>query len=117
MTRWTHVLSATPGRWGPTPDHVAYQWLRDGALVAGATDRHYTPAPEDVGHRLTVQVQVTSPGYRAAHVRARPVQERHRVAVRRSVTYHVETRGRITTSVKQFARLAQASYDDARGWR
>ena len=37
--------------------------------------------------------------------------------MRRTVTYHVETRGRITASVKEFARLAQESYDDPRGWR
>ena len=42
---------------------------------------------------------------------------RHRVDVRRAVRYHVETRGRITTSLKAFVRQAQETFDDPRGWR
>ncbi|MCR8526100.1 DUF3152 domain-containing protein, partial [Escherichia coli] len=41
----------------------------------------------------------------------------HAAPVRRRVTYSVTTRGRTTTSVRDFARLAQETYDDARGWR
>ncbi len=37
--------------------------------------------------------------------------------VRRRVTYSVTTRGRITASGRDFVRLAQETYDDARGWR
>ena len=40
----------------------------------------------------------------------------HRVAVRRTVTYRIETRGRITTSVREFRRPPR-TYDDPRGWR
>ena len=41
----------------------------------------------------------------------------HRVDVRRTVRYHVETRGAITTSLKAFMRQAQQTLDDPRGWR
>jgi hypothetical protein len=42
---------------------------------------------------------------------------RHRVDVRRVVRYHVETRGKITTSLKKFKKQAQQTYEDPRGWR
>ncbi|MGL5826591.1 MAG: DUF3152 domain-containing protein [Nocardioides sp.] len=45
------------------------------------------------------------------------VKVKHRVAQRRVVTYHVETRGDITVGVNKFIRRAQRSYDDPRGWR
>ena len=41
----------------------------------------------------------------------------HRVDVHRTVRYHVETRGTITTSLKEFVRQAQQTFDDPRGWR
>ncbi len=41
----------------------------------------------------------------------------HRIDVRRTVRYHVETRGRLTTSLKEFRAQAQETYDDPRGWR
>ncbi len=41
----------------------------------------------------------------------------HRVGVQRSVTYSVATRGPVTASVKEFARLAQQTFEDPRGWR
>ena len=41
----------------------------------------------------------------------------YRVPVRRTVTYRIETRGRITTSVREFARQAAQTYADPRGWR
>src|SRR5690606_29972799 len=42
---------------------------------------------------------------------------KHRVPVRRVVTYHVETRGDLVADVSTFARLAQETFDDPRGWR
>ena len=59
-----------------------------------------------------------APGYQPLEVvtDATP-RVRHRVDVRRVVRYHVETRGKITTSVKEFRALAQQTYDDPRGWR
>ena len=47
--------------------------------------------------------------------RTKPVG--HRVPLRRTVYYHVETRGRIVSSLADFRRLAHASLNDPRGWR
>ena len=43
--------------------------------------------------------------------------EGYTIPVRRHVTYSVITRGAITTSVEDFRRQAQETFDDPRGWR
>ena len=116
--RFTRTVQAWRGRWSAEPGRTTYQWLRGGRPIPGATGRRYTYAPEDVGRHVRVQVTVRAAGYHPASAlspRTQPV--RHRVDVRRTVTYHVETRGRITTSLADFRRLAQETYDDPRGWR
>ena len=96
---------------------VTYQWLR-GTADAGATARHAI-RPDDVGARLRVPaITVKAPGYEPLTVTSQSQPTvRHRVDVRRMVRYHVETRGKITTSLKQFKGQAQQTYDDPRGWR
>ncbi|WP_205474396.1 DUF3152 domain-containing protein [Nocardioides sp. SYSU D00038] len=115
--RWTHTLTRTAGSWSPRPDRVSWQWLRDGRPIAGATGRRHRVRPADVGHRLRVRATLARAGHRTVAVESPARLVRHRVGVRRVVRYRVETRGRITTSVRDFARLAQETYDDARGWR
>ena len=116
--RWTQTLAARPGRYSAEPSKVTYQWLRGRTLIEGATDRKYEIRPEDVGTRLRVRLTVLSPGYQPLEVVTdRTPRVRHRIDVRRTVRYHVETRGRITTSLKEFRSLAQQTYDDPRGWR
>ena len=116
--RFTHTVRATPGRWSTEPTRIRYQWFRSGHPIKGATRPRYRFVPVDVGRRVRVQVTVKAPG----HQRARQMSPRlgrvgHRVDVRRTVSYHVETRGPITTSVKVFRRQAQQSFSDPRGWR
>ena len=116
--RFGHVLRGDAGRWSTRPTTVRWRWLRDGEPVTGARGRARAVAPDDVGHRLRVQVRVDAPGHRPARATSRvtaPV--RHRVDQRRTITYSITTRGRTTTKVRDFARLAQQTYDDPRGWR
>ena len=116
--RFGRTVTADPGRWSRTPQRTTYQWFRGPRPVAGATGRRYTFTPEDVGRHVRVGVTVRVPGYHpATRTSARSGRVGHRVGVRRTVTYRVETRGRITTSLKDFRRLAQQTYDDPRGWR
>lgn len=118
VARYTHTLVAAPGRYQEKPSRIRYQWLRGDKPVAGATGRQYAIAPRDVGERLRVRLTVVAPGYDPLTVVTRPTPVvRHRVDVRRTVRYHVETRGRITTSLKQFKAQAQQTYEDPRGWR
>ncbi|WP_323793061.1 DUF3152 domain-containing protein [Nocardioides sp.] len=118
VPRYTRTVRATAGRWKVESDRVSYRWLRDGKRVKGATGRTYRFAPGDVGHRLRVRVVSHVDGYQRA-VSDSKVQGRvkHRVGVQRTATYSVTTRGRITASVKEFARLARQTFNDARGWR
>ena len=97
---------------------MRYQWLHDGTAIDGATGRRYTAGHRDVGHRLTVRATGIKEGFRngvTSSPRTKPVG--HRVPLRRTVHYHVATRGRIVSNLGTFRRLAHASLNDPRGWR
>jgi Protein of unknown function (DUF3152) len=115
--RFGRVSAVSRGRWSAQRVKVRYQWLRAGKPIRGATKATYQPTFGDFGKRLKVAVTARREGFRRAVATSDPAKVRHRVAVRRTVTYHVETRGKITTSVKAFKKQAQQTYDDPRGWR
>lgn len=56
------TLKANPGRWEPKDVALAYQWLRDGAPIEGATAQTYTVTQADAGTALSVQVTATQEG-------------------------------------------------------
>ena len=60
------VLTASSGSWGPAPVDLAYQWLRGGSPIAGATGQKYTVQVADVGKALSVRVTGSKPGYATA---------------------------------------------------
>ncbi|WP_101523870.1 DUF3152 domain-containing protein [Nocardioides houyundeii] len=116
--RWTRTLRAVPGDWNPRRTRTRFQWLREGEPVRGARARRYRIRPEDVGSRLSVRVRVKAPGLAWTEAVSAPTDRvRHRVGVRRVVTYDVQTRGRVVADLRAFQGLAQATYDDPRGWR
>lgn len=115
--RFGRILRAVAPRWSRKPDRVRVTWLRDGTPVKGATGRRYATSHRDVGHEVSVRFVATRAHHRRAVVESRAVAVRHRVGVRRTVTYDVQTRGAVTAPVKRFRRLAQQTYDDPRGWR
>lgn len=118
VARYTRTLVAKAGSWSAKPTRITYQWLRFGEPITGATDRRHPIAVEDVGTRLRVAITVKAPGYEALTVTTdRTERVRHRVDARRTIRFHVETRGTITTSLKTFIRQAQQTMDDPRGWR
>ena len=59
-----HRLTVEPGRFSPKDAKVHYTWLRDGEAIARATDPTYAATVDDVGHRLSVRVDLTRSGYR-----------------------------------------------------
>lgn len=116
--RQGQVLRADPGRWLPRPEEKTYRWLRDGERIPGARERRYRLRPLDVGARISVEVRVRAEGHEWTTLAADPTRKvAHAAPVRRRVTYSVSTRGPIATSVGAFRRLAQETFDDARGWR
>ncbi|WP_438354557.1 S8 family serine peptidase [Microbacterium sp. CJ88] len=56
------TLTATPGTWDPADVQVAYQWLRAGQPIAGATAATYKVTKDDVGSALSVKVTATATG-------------------------------------------------------
>jgi surface antigen len=59
------MLTVTPGALDPVDSTVTYAWLRDGQPVPGATGPTYRLRPDDVGHRMSVRVDLTKRTYRS----------------------------------------------------
>ena len=53
-------LTASPGTWEPADVSVAYQWLRDGQPIDGATGETYRVTKADAGTTLSVRVTATA---------------------------------------------------------
>ncbi|WEO77971.1 carboxypeptidase regulatory-like domain-containing protein [Cryobacterium sp. SO2] len=60
-----NTLTATPGTWAPAPVTLAYQWLRAGVAIPGATASTYPLVAADAGAALTVSVTGSKSGYTA----------------------------------------------------
>src|SRR3546814_4914424 len=71
----------------------------------------------DLGHRISVRTVSTRPGYvtRVFDTPARTIG--HREAWRRTVTYSVQTRGRIVAGVENFKKMSNETLNHPRGWR
>lgn len=72
-------LTATTGTWSPAPATYAYQWLRNGKAVRGATAASYKVGRQDRGKRLSVRLTGSLPGYAAQSATSaatRPVKGR-----------------------------------------
>ena len=61
------TLTCDPGTFtgAPAPT-LAFEWLRDGTPIAGATGSTYTLTGDDAGHAITCRVTATNPGGSAA---------------------------------------------------
>jgi hypothetical protein len=57
------VLSVKPGSWQPAPVSLAYQWLRNGVVVGGATKSSYVLTAADLGAVVSVRVTGSKVGY------------------------------------------------------
>lgn len=60
------TLTAVPGTWTPSPVNFAYQWLRDGQTISGATAITYAASTADTGKKLSVRITGTKAGYASA---------------------------------------------------
>jgi|GEM_PF-1902282 len=71
------LLTATPGTWNARGLEFAYQWLRDGEPIDGATTEQYRVAVADAGHDLSVVVTASAPGRPAATAESGAVKAAH----------------------------------------
>jgi hypothetical protein len=55
-----NVLSCTMGNWNGAPSSYAYQWLRNGTTIAGATASTYTLVAADSGTNVSCRVIATN---------------------------------------------------------
>ncbi|WKN49669.1 DUF3152 domain-containing protein [Nocardioides sp. Arc9.136] len=117
VARFGRSVALRAGDVRPAPTRTRTRWTVAGEPVAGERGRTYRVRPGDVGRRLRGVVTLRAPGHRTTVLRTAARRVEHRVDVRRTVTYSVQTRGRITTSLATFRRQAQETYLDARGWR
>jgi len=62
------TLKAVSAGWSPSETTFAYQWLRDGEPIEGATEVSYTTGPADVGTQVSVQVTGSAVGYTSVSV-------------------------------------------------
>jgi len=56
------TLSCSTGRWSNTPTGYAYEWLRNGLQIPGATAPGYVLGRADVGHTLSCAVTASNAG-------------------------------------------------------
>src|SRR5690349_17299562 len=117
VARFGRTLSLDSFTTSPASTSGSRAWVRDGRPIKGETGRSHALGLKDFDHRVGLRITARRPGYVPLTVTSATPLVRHRMAVKHSVTYHVETRGRITADVATFKRLAQATYDDPRGWR
>ncbi len=57
------TLTAKPGTWSLAGVALTYQWLRDGAVISGATATTYKVATADVGKKVSVRVTAKKAAY------------------------------------------------------
>jgi len=118
VRRYLRRLTASTGVWAEYVPERSVRWLRDGEPIRGATARTYRLTHRDVGRRISVRVLAEKPGYLPRRVTSYATGRiGHRVPLRHTVYYHVETRGRITASLAEFRRQAQETLNNPRGWR
>jgi hypothetical protein len=66
------TLTATGGTWTPDGVTLAYQWLRGGFPIGGATQTTYRLAGADRGSKVTVRVTASMSGYASRGVTSTP---------------------------------------------
>lgn len=57
------VLTARTSGWAPSRVRLSYQWLANGAVIAGATSSSLVLKPDLVGKRVTMRVSASLVGY------------------------------------------------------
>ncbi|WP_181151894.1 MULTISPECIES: FG-GAP-like repeat-containing protein [unclassified Arthrobacter] len=73
VARYDQVLTTDNGAWTYPPTGFAYQWLRNGQPIPGATLNTYRVAEADLDQTLSARVTATRAGYRAVSSSSLPL--------------------------------------------
>lgn len=65
-------LAASTGAWSPAAESVEYQWLADGAPIAGATGASLVLTPAQRGTAVSVEVTARTAGHQPGVARSAP---------------------------------------------
>ncbi|WP_297104019.1 RCC1 domain-containing protein [Tessaracoccus sp.] len=65
-------LTANPGTWKPSGVKLAYQWLRGGKSIKGATKPSYVLTASDKGKTISVKVIGSKKGYKSVAKTSKP---------------------------------------------
>lgn len=66
------ALTAEAGAWSPAGVTLAFQWLRDGSIIRGATGSTYRVSTADVGGRVSVAITGSKAGLQTRTARSQP---------------------------------------------
>jgi Leucine-rich repeat (LRR) protein len=58
-----NTVSVDAGTWDPTPQQLAYQWLRNGVAITDANAASYTLTADDANKAVSVRVTASKDGY------------------------------------------------------
>ena len=99
----SQTIRAQVSGWSPGPTMLSYQWIRDGQIIAGATNSSYRLTDDDLARAISVQVSIGSAGYNTTTQTSRSRTDWSKVTLSRTVTAR-----------NQFASCASQTYG---GWQ
>ena len=113
-----NVLTCSTGTWtGNTPITYAYQWLRNGQVISGATSNTYTSVTADIGQNITCRVSATNTyGTGAQITTSAVVVTSSPILVQAPVIYGIYLEGSVLT-VQNGYYQAQPSATITRKWQ
>lgn len=116
--KFRKTLKTTTGTWSVGRTTFSYQWYRNGSAIAGAVKWSHLLAPADVEKKISVRVTASKPGHTSTQAHSNKTGTiAHLKPVKKTVTYRIVTKGKVTASLSAFRAAAKATLNDPRGWR
>ncbi|MEU4451919.1 carboxypeptidase regulatory-like domain-containing protein [Nocardioides sp. NPDC023903] len=112
-TQVGEMLGVDPGAWGTDGVTFAYQWLRDGTAIDGATNATYELVPGDYGHAISAEVTASKDTWASGKAVSSSVDvQRGDLVLAPSITGDVRIGKTLTASVN-----APAGADVSYSWQ
>ncbi|MDR1293868.1 MAG: Ig-like domain-containing protein, partial [Bifidobacteriaceae bacterium] len=102
------AISVDTGTWSVTPGAVAYQWVVDGAPIAGATGSAYVPIAADAGKPLTVEVTASHQEFPPVTVTVGPVEVHAAMADKTALSHAIDAAEAVISGAVQTQYTARS---------